>query len=118
MRHILPPQTNRKRRVEELHCHWMQVTYSSFLPTFLIFFGFQKNKKGTSLLEQVYPTSPCWTLDGNPMGVANDLGLAKLDVTMVTLALATGVMEGDEGDQGGWMVRLGHLNGDLIWFWM
>ena len=39
------------------------------------------------------------------------ISVAKLDVTLATLALATGCHGGDEGDQGGWMVRHGHLKG-------
>ena len=37
---------------------------------------------------------PAGTLDGNPMGIARMISVAKLDVPMVTLALVTGVMEG------------------------
>ena len=95
MRHILPPQKHRKRRVEELHCCTVTGCKSATLLSYLPMLDFGWESHG----------SREWSRPGKAGCNDGDAGTGDR------------CHGGDEGDQGGWMVRHGHLNGDLIWIW-
>ena len=93
MRHIPPPQKHRKRWVEELHCCTVTGCKSATLLSYLPMLDFGWESHG----------SREWSRPGKAGCNDGDAGTGDR------------LSWGDEGDQGGWMVRHGHLNGDLIW---
>lgn len=102
----------------------MQVTYPTYIP-FWYFFWVSESKNNTALLKQLYPTLPMLFFGQNAWLNPWDFGWAshgsrewsrpgKAGCNDGDAGTGDRLSWGDEGDQGGWMVRHGHLN--EVWY--
>ena len=97
----------------------MQVSsHLLFLPTYLFDIGgVSEKQKRHGFVEATLPNLPMLDFGWESHGSREWSRPGKAGCSDGDAGTGDRLSWGDEGDQGGWMVRHGHLNGDLIWIW-